>query len=369
MGDASFVPGLELCRRFHDELVGPILGARFPALRYSAGLLDSGSELLGFDTARSTDHDWGPRLQLFLAPADLSRAGTIHAALRAELPGTFLGYPTRFSGDVDVGLGVASAGGSRHGVLITSPGHWLGWRLGFDPRRGVEVADWLSLPTQRLAEVTGGGVFHDGLDGALGRVRAALAWYPDDVWRYVLACQWTRIGQEEHLMGRAGEAGDELGSAILAGRLARDLMRLCLLLERRYPPYGKWLGSAFGRLPSSGPIGRTLTAALAATGWRGREEHLCRAYEAAGALSNATGLSRPVDPATRPFHDRPFRVLDAGRFATALREAVGDPVLRGLPPVGAIDQYVDSTDALGDLDRCRAWTAALLRGEGRPNER
>jgi hypothetical protein len=35
--------------------------------------------------------------------------------------------------------------------------------------------------------------------------------------------RWNRIGQEEHLMGRA-DRGDEIGSAIIAARLVRDLM-------------------------------------------------------------------------------------------------------------------------------------------------
>lgn len=35
------------------------------------------------------------------------------------------------------------------------------------------------------------------------------------------------------------------GSAVITARLARDLMRLCLLMDRRYPPYSKWLGTAF----------------------------------------------------------------------------------------------------------------------------
>ncbi|HWD74857.1 MAG TPA: DUF4037 domain-containing protein, partial [Solirubrobacteraceae bacterium] len=47
--------------------------------------------------------------------------------------------------------------------------------------------------------------------------------------------------------GRCAEAGDELGSAVVTARLARDLMRLCLLMRRRYPPYSKWLGTAFAR--------------------------------------------------------------------------------------------------------------------------
>ena len=44
-------------------------------------------------------------------------------------------------------------------------------------------------------------MFHDGA-GELTRTRARLAWYPRDVWLYLLACQWQRIGQEEAFPGR-----------------------------------------------------------------------------------------------------------------------------------------------------------------------
>ena len=45
----AFVPGLELSRQFYDELVRPIVDARYPGLPHSAALLGRGSEVLGFD--------------------------------------------------------------------------------------------------------------------------------------------------------------------------------------------------------------------------------------------------------------------------------------------------------------------------------
>src|ERR1017187_6949966 len=60
--DGTFIPGLRLAGEFYAEAVRPLLDAAFPALRYAAALLGPGSEVRGFDTARSTDHDWGPRL-------------------------------------------------------------------------------------------------------------------------------------------------------------------------------------------------------------------------------------------------------------------------------------------------------------------
>ncbi|GIH72031.1 hypothetical protein Mth01_42840 [Sphaerimonospora thailandensis] len=94
------------------------------------------------------------------------------------------------------------------------------------------------------------------------------------MWRYLLACQWQRLSQEEAFVGRCAEVGDDLGSALVAGRLVRDLMRLCLLLTRRYAPYAKWLGSAFRQLPIAEKLTPSLRGAVTATDYPVRERHL-----------------------------------------------------------------------------------------------
>lgn len=322
--------------------------ARRRAPPHAAARLGTGSEVLGFDTARSADHEWGPRAQLFLRAEDAAtRAPEIADMLAERLPRTFLGYPTHFAGEGPVRVMAATDGPVGHRVDVTDFGSWSREQLGFDPRDGVTAFDWLSTPTQRLAETTGGAVFHDDL-GELTAARERLAWFPPDVWRHVLACQWQRVSQEEAFVGRAGEVGDELGSAVVAARLVRDLMRLALLLHRRYPPYAKWLGSAFARLPAAVELAPVLRSALAATDWHERERHLALAYESLARAQNALGLAEPVDPLTRPYHDRPFRVLHAERLAGALRAALTDPALRALPPIGAADQFLDNTDLLTD---------------------
>jgi hypothetical protein len=331
-----FIPGVELAGRLYREAVRPLLSRHFPGLTHTAALIGPGSEVLGFDTTRSTDHDWGPRLQLFLSEGDL--AERIGDVLAAELPAEIGGYSTNL---VPTGEGGTrhmrpATGRIHHGVTVVALGDWLTGHLGFDPRRTITTDEWLATPTQVLAEATGGAVFHDDL--GLHPIRRRLNWYPDDVWRYVLACHWRRVEQEEPFVGRCGEIGDELGSAIVAGRVARQLMRLCLLTDRVYPPYGKWLGSAFARLPCAERLTPLLTAALTATEWHDRERHLAQAAEAVAVRCNATGLTDPVDPHTRPFHDRPYRVLQADRFAAALTDAIGDPALRTRPLVG-IDPF------------------------------
>lgn len=155
---------------------------------------------------------------------------------------------------------------------------------------GVSTLDWLLTPQQRLLEVTAGPVFAD--DGRLAPVRAELAWYPDDVWFWILAAQWRRIAQEESFAGRAAERADELG----------------FLLERRHAPYSKWFGTAFAATPPE--VGPPLEAALAATAGREREDALVPAYEAVARRQVA--LTPGPEPQVCPYFSRPFRVIGGG---------------------------------------------------------
>jgi Domain of unknown function (DUF4037) len=339
---SAFVSGRELSAAFYADVIRPVLDREAPGLVYSAALIGTGSEVVGFDTERSTDHGWGPRLEIFVRPQDHAAAADLVAVLDERLPETFLGYPVRYPR--------MDGAPPLHQVTFNDLGGYLSVQFGFDPRGRVSSSDWLRTPTQSLHEVTGAAVFHDGL-GELVPVLDALAWYPDDVWRYVLGCQWKRISQEEAFVGRCGEVGDELGSAVVAARLTRDLMRLCLLMARRYPPYSKWLGTAFSRLPAAAALTPELRAALAATNWSQREAHLCAAYEIVGALHNGAGLTEWIDPTVRQFYSRPFRVIGADRFAAALFGTIGDPWIASLPPVGTIDQFADSTDLLSHTGR------------------
>jgi hypothetical protein len=365
----EFIPGLELNRLFFEEVVSPLIVEQFPELAYSCALIGYGSDVLGYDTPLSTDHEWGPRLWLFLDGEDEAEFYRVGEALdqtfQQHLPATFRGYSTNFSAPDAAGGGVrrmepAAPDDSpliHHHIAIMTVDEFLRWELGVDAVDHLSAGDWLTFPEQKLLEVTAGAVYHDGL-GRLVALREQLAYYPHDIWLYRLAAQWRRIAQEEAFVGRSGDVGDELGSQLVAARLVYDVMRLCFLLERRYAPYSKWWGTAFGRLVCAQDVGPQLRAVLAAATWQQREEHLAHAYEVVASAQNALGVAAPQDPSSRPYYGRPYQVIMADRFVTALIAAIQDPEVRRIAEkfglAGALDQWADSTDILSSAGEvCR----------------
>jgi hypothetical protein len=343
----EFTSGQRLNADFYAGVVAPLVGA----VPHAAALLGTGSDVLGYDSERSTDHGWGPRLTVFVDPADVAGVGVV---IDRGLPATFAGWPVRYGWD---GTPVS------HHVTVTSVGSWVTAQLGVDATRPLSAVDWLLIPQQKLLEVVGGALYRDDR-GEVTSLRHRLSWYPEDVWLWMLAAQWRRVAQEEAFVGRTAEAGDDLGSRLLVARLARDLIHLWFLLSRCYRPYSKWLGTAFHALPDSAPLGRLLASALGAADHPARESALCSAYESVARRHNELALTRPVDPMVRSFYNRPYRVLMADRFAEACREAVAEPALRALPLVGSVDQVADSTDVLSYPERSRVLEALYRRSAG-----
>lgn len=356
---AEFVPGRELSRRYYEQVVRSILDEHFPGLAYSAGLIGPGSEVLGFDTELSTDHDWAPRVVLYLEQGVREEmAATIHDVMAWQLPFTFNGYATQLTPHPDdPGATTLEVASSRpmihHQVLTANLQSFVQAYTGIDLDAGPSLWDWLLVPEQQLRSLAAGAVFHDGL-GVLSQMQAQLAYYPDDVWRYLLAAQWQRIGEEEPFVGRAGSVGDEVGSAVIAARLARDLMRLCFLLEREYAPYAKWFGSAFAQLSCAAELGPLLEALLQAGNWRARERQLGQVYTIVARLHNRRQLTPPIPESVSPFFSRPFLVLHGGRIADAVWAQIEDEAIRALPRgVGKVDQFVDNVAMLTDPARLR----------------
>lgn len=233
--------------------------------------------------------------------------------------------------------------------------YWLDW----DIDRPLDVLDWLTIPSQTLRMMTAGAVYYDGV-GELTAFRQTLTWYPHQVWLYLLAAGWRRIGEEEHLMPRAGYVGDEIGSALMGSRLVRDVMNLCFLMEKQYAPYPKWFGTAFRQLKSAVELSPLLWRALQASTWQEREAALGEAFIYLAHRYNLLGVMDPLPEKLTSFFDRPFHVIWGSKFADEICKAITDPevkriVEKGL--IGSIDQFSDSTDLRSNV----AWRQNLRK--------
>ncbi len=90
---------------------------------HAAGRIDAGSEVIGFDTAMSADHDWGAdRLQIFVADGS-PRSNELNEE-----------------------------------VNVTSTHEFFLEYLSFDLGEKLTAADWLSFPEQKLLTVSTGNL-------------------------------------------------------------------------------------------------------------------------------------------------------------------------------------------------------------------
>ncbi|OAQ70447.1 hypothetical protein VFPPC_02916 [Pochonia chlamydosporia 170] len=348
----SFIPGLELNRKFHDHVVRPLLAAEFPDLQYDAALIGPGSEVLGFDTEMSMDHDWGLHFFIFVREEHQEQCQVIANMLSHKLPESFLGFPVSIP-PVSPKPGVRVLddelpGPIKHHITPMTLNTFVVRHLGLDVTKGLDSVSWLTLPTHAIGEVVAGEIYHSGL-GDLSRLRDNLSWYPHDVWLYLLASGWQRLSEEEHLMPRAAYAGSELGSALIGSRLVRDVMNLCFLMERRYAPYPKWFGLAFRQLQCGPLLEPILLGAQQASTWRERQEFLAQAYEVLAKKHNALGIGKALPDKVSYFHDRPFKVVHGELFAEEVFKQITDVEVRRIAaqqPIGSLSQWADNTSLL-----------------------
>lgn len=330
-GKNKFIPGLELSRLYFETEVKPVLDKYFPRLKYSAALIGWGSDVLGFDTFQSTDHNWGPRLLLFLEEKGYPKLkNKISKTLSQQLPCKFMGYSANFSKPQANGVRHPeniSSGRVNHMVEIFTVRQFFKMRLKFDLRKKITPSDWLHFPEHRLLEITSGEVFHDGL-GELSSARKKFSYYPAEIWKYKLACQWGKISEEEAFAGRCHDVGDEIGAKIIAARIICEIIELCFLMEKTYAPYSKWLGTGFSKLKCSKKLLPIMKKALSSKTSEEQEKYLSQAYEIAAKMHNQLGITKPLSAKTTNYYGRPYKVIHADKFAEAIKSSIQNKSLK-----------------------------------------
>lgn len=345
--------GLELSRQFYFGCVQPLIAIHLPELAnlHAAGLIGYGSDVLGHDDELSRDHEWGPRLILFLREVEHHRfAAVLDQIFNEHVPGTFLGFPTRFEPDEGQGgvsvMTVSSQG--RHHIAITTAERFMELTLGFRIIPQVEL-DWLLIPEQRLLEFTRGTIFVDPV-GDITSYREKLAYFPESVWKYRLSYIFESLAWELDLISLCGERGDILSMRLNTALTVERIMKLAFLLYRKYcPGYKKWLQREFAELPGSHQVEALLDKALDADHYGEIVNYLNKAlawlYPTLRQLDIAPEL--PVELPQKNYRGQ--IVPDTQKVARGLLESISGPLgqlkLHGAV-YGAVDQWLTNEDIL-----------------------
>lgn len=233
--------GIELSRHFFEETIYPILANEYASLlpEIAAGLLGAGSEVLGFDDAISHDHNYCPRVVIWVADDHFAQVGqALRQRLVAAAPSHYRGYPLLDHEFVQ--------------FIEVAP------RVGFFQRfLGVAALPttnqaWLKLDEQRLLEVTAGPIFFDP-QGRLHAITAQLAFYPDAVRYFLLRQGFVRLS-EVGAIARTIRRGDHIATALYRAWFVYFAVKLLHLQQRRYCPYRKWMGRSLAQLGEEGQI-------------------------------------------------------------------------------------------------------------------
>ena len=302
-------------RDFWEEIVSPLLQARFPAetAQMAAGFFGYGSEVLRLDDEYSTDHHFGLRVNALL-PADVlnSKGGAIEDMLAAELPQHWRGRELR-------------EGYTRtKGVALASLEHHLTSTIGMT-HPPQSHADWLAIPEEDITHIVAGEVWHDP-SGQFSAVRAALsAYYPEPV-RLRRLAHWCRYfsGMGVYALKRAMLRDNTLYASTTFARSLRWGVQIAFMLDRRYYPYDKWLTEMFYRLPRMGARLAHIVekAPLLTTGW---DEKLALLHEMSDILDQAMvedGLIAP-HPKYRVSETSGYRLLESA-YAELIQKCPGE---------------------------------------------
>ena len=335
---SKFIKGLDLCETFFHEAAKPIIKKHYPTLRFSAGLLGYGSDVLGYDDAVSTDHMWGPRFYLFLEEKDISLSSGLLSLFEKELPFEHRGFSVNFSAPAGKKNPMRCAEPITSGRV--SPLLWISTiegfikeYLGILPKTPLE---WLSVSEHRLLGFTSGKLFVDDL--GLSGIRKSLSFYPKDVKLYLIASQWALLSEEQAFVKRCGDRSDEIGSRLICARMIERLLRLCFLYENTYAPYSKWFGTAFSELSIAFPVQKECEKALSAVSVKDREEHLVRAQLLLSEIHNASCLTEKMEIQVQNYHERDIRVIFPEKISEKVQEHILDPSLKNYPLIGSVSQ-------------------------------
>ncbi len=320
----KFIPGLELSRMLYEEEIEPIMEKKFHDLKYAAATLGMCSEILGLDDEISMDHEWGPRVTIFLSEKDHTRYFPDIMPVFQELLSTrFKGFDMMWK---KPGVDIQNTKETiLYHVSVRTVPEVLNFYGGITALP-LQDMDWLRISEQHLLEFTSGMVYRDDI-GELTKARESLKYYPDNVLRFLLMHQWYTVNRDWFPIGRIGSRGDTLGLRIQSAKVVHHLMRIAFMVSRRYFHYNKWFGTLFKDLPLAPTLEPILLELLEEENWQKVEEKICEATSVLLQQQNRLGITPKITMEAENVDDgRHHMKVDFGGIGRKIAENIQPPL-------------------------------------------
>lgn len=228
-GNTSSEKGIDICKKYYDRYVRPMIDEKFPeyASKIACGLSGEGSDAFGYDDDLSRDHDWGPSVCLWISEETDAKIGE-------DLRRAYEDLPQEMDG---IKRAPYVRGRDRRGVQVI-PEYFR--RL--TGASMYEEIDWRETTSPLLAAAVNGQVWRDD-EGLVTEFRNKLsAGYPESILFKHLAESCARFAREgQYNAPRVSKRGDDLTARMFIYDAAREAMKLLYLANGKFYPHDKWL--------------------------------------------------------------------------------------------------------------------------------
>ncbi|MBN2420410.1 MAG: hypothetical protein JXL81_13560, partial [Deltaproteobacteria bacterium] len=145
--------GLELSRGYFEEVCRPSIKKYLPEHidKMAFGLVGDGSECYWFDDEISRDHDFGPRIMVWVLPNDYNDFGAELKKILQVMPKNFMGFE---------GINTSQYGADREGLSTINKFYKRFTGMDHPPST---IQEWRLIPEVNLSLATNGEVFCDPL--------------------------------------------------------------------------------------------------------------------------------------------------------------------------------------------------------------
>ncbi len=230
---------IDKSEKLYFEHFLPRLKKEYPECvgKYAAGLIGHGSECFGYDDEISLDHDVSNGFYIWLTEENDIKYGVKLSRVYRNI---FAEYGESYG---------AESGAVKRGV-ITIP-EFLSSNIG-SKRLPEAPAEWLNIPLYALANITNGKIFEDG-EGEFTAIVKHLKNMPSDTRLKRISASSALAAQSgQYNFMRAVKHSEIAAASIALYEFADNISEIVFLLNRKYPPYYKWLFRAMRELPILG---------------------------------------------------------------------------------------------------------------------